>query len=167
MAMDVRTEIEDLRQKLEYHNERYYNQDAPEISDYEYDMMMERLKELEAAHPELDSASSPTKHVGGSAKREAGVKVRHNVPMLSLDDIFDQEQVTNWVNGMRQRLGNPEFVVEQKIDGLSMTLRYENGRLALAETRGDGLNFGEDVTQNALVIPDVVQTLSDAPEYLS
>ena len=120
MAMDVRTEIEDLRQKLEYHNERYYNQDAPEISDYEYDMMMERLKELEAAHPELDSASSPTKHVGGSAKREAGVKVRHNVPMLSLDDIFDQEQVTNWVNGMRQRLGNPEFVVEQKIDGLSM-----------------------------------------------
>ena len=166
MAMDVRTEIEDLRQKLEYHNERYYNQDAPEISDYEYDMMMERLKELEAAHPELDSASSPTKHVGGSAKREAGVKVRHNVPMLSLDDIFDQEQVTNWVNGMRQRLGNPEFVVEQKIDGLSLTLRYENGRLALAETRGDGLNFGEDVTQNALVIPDVVQTLSDAPEYL-
>ncbi len=166
MAMDVRTEVEELRKKLEYHNERYYNQDAPEISDYEYDMMMERLKELEAAHPELDSASSPTKHVGGSAKREAGVKVRHNVPMLSLDDIFDQEQVTNWVNGMRQRLGNPEFVVEQKIDGLSMTLRYENGRLALAETRGDGLNFGEDVTQNALVIPDVVQTLSDAPEYL-
>ncbi|MDD6667143.1 MAG: NAD-dependent DNA ligase LigA [Lachnospiraceae bacterium] len=163
---DIRKEIEDLRKTIEYHNDRYYNQDSPEISDYEYDMMIKHLKELEAAHPEFASADSPTKHVGGTAKREAGVKVRHNVPMLSLDDIFSKEEVTDWVKSMQEKLDHPEFVVEQKIDGLSMTLRYEKGRLALAETRGDGLNFGEDVTSNALVIPDVQKSLKDAPEYL-
>ena len=86
--------------------------------------------------------------------------------MLSLDDIFSKEEVFDFVHGMQERLDHPEFVVEQKIDGLSMTLRYENGKLVLAETRGDGLNYGEDVTQNAFVIPDVKRVLKDAPEYL-
>lgn len=162
----IRSEIEKLRKEIEFHNDRYYNQDAPLISDYEYDTMMERLKALEKEHPEYASPDSPTRHVGGTVKREAGVKVRHNVPMLSLDDIFSKEEVFSWVHEMQERLDHPEFVVEQKIDGLSMTLRYENGNLVLAETRGDGLNYGEDVTANARVIPDVVQTLSDAPEYL-
>ena len=93
--------------------------------------------------------------------------VRHNVPMLSLQDVFSREDVDAFVNDMTERFGDPEFVVEYKIDGLSMSLRYEKGSLVLAETRGDGIEFGEDVTQNALEIPDVVQTLKfDPPEYI-
>ena len=164
--MTVQEEIKQLRETIEYHNNRYYNEDSPEISDYEYDMLMQKLKKLEAEHPELSEETSPTKHVGGNAKREAGVLVRHNVPMLSLQDVFSKEDVDAFVNEMREKLEDPEFVVEYKIDGLSMSLRYENGKLALAETRGDGIEFGEDVTANALVIPDVKQELSDAPEYL-
>ena len=89
--MDVKNEIENLRKEIEYHSDRYYNDDAPEITDYEYDMMMQRLKKLEAEHPEYVTDDSPTGHVGGSAKREAGVLVRHNVPMLSLQDVFSRE----------------------------------------------------------------------------
>ena len=158
--------IEELRKTLEYHSNLYYNQDEPEITDYEYDMMMQELRRLEAAYPEEVNAASPTQHVGGSAKREAGVLVRHNVPMLSLQDVFSKEDVDHFVEEMQEKLVDPEFVVEYKIDGLSMALRYENGKLVLAETRGDGIEFGEDVTANARVIDDVVETLSDAPEYL-
>ena len=163
---EIKNRIDELRASLEYHNKRYYDMDAPEISDFEYDMMIRELKELEEANPEFLTETSPTQHVGGSTKREAGVRVKHNVPMLSLDDIFSKEEVFDFVHGMQERLDHPEFVVEQKIDGLSMTLRYENGKLVLAETRGDGLNYGEDVTQNAFVIPDVKRVLKDAPEYL-
>ena len=100
----IRKEIEDLRKTIEYHNDRYYNQDAPEISDYEYDMMMQHLLDLEASHPEFASPDSPTQHVGGTTKREAGVKVRHNVPMLSLDDIFSFDEVKSWVRSMQEKL---------------------------------------------------------------
>ncbi len=158
--------IEDLRKTLEYHSTKYYDEDAPEISDYEYDMLMQELRALEAKHPESVSATSPTQHVGGTAKRKAGQLVRHNVPMLSLQDVFSKEDVDNFVNEMRSAFEEPEFVVEYKIDGLSMTLRYENGNLVMAETRGDGIEFGEDVTANAKMIPDVLSTISDAPEYL-
>ena len=92
---------------------------------------------------------SPTQHVGGTAKRTAGVLVHHNVPMLSLQDVFSKEEVVDFVEQMKEQLDDPEFVVEYKIDGLSMALRYENGDLSLALTRGDGVNFGEDVTANA------------------
>ena len=92
--------------------------------------------------------------------------VRHNVPMLSLQDVFSKEEIYDFVAQMKEQLNDPEFVVEYKIDGLSMTLRYENGELALAETRGDGINFGEDVTANAKVIGDVKKKLREAPEYL-
>ncbi len=155
-----------LRETIAYHSDRYYNQDAPEITDYEYDLLMRRLRAIEAAFPSVVSADSPTQKVGGTAKREAGVLVRHNVPMLSLRDVFSREEVDAFVNEMRQTFGDPEFVVEYKIDGLSMTLRYENGRLVMAETRGDGIQFGEDVTANALRIPDVRAQLPSAPEYL-
>lgn len=164
--MDLEKELAELREKIEYHSNRYYNDDAPEISDYEYDMLMQRLKAIEKDHPELITKESPTQHVGGNAKREAGVLVRHNVPMLSLMDVFSKEDVENFVRDMQEQFDDPEFVVEYKIDGLSMTLRYENGKLALAETRGDGINFGEDVTSNALMVKDVVKQLKDAPEYL-
>ena len=164
--MDIKEEVKTLREQIEYHSNRYYNMDAPEITDYEYDMLMQRLKQIEKEHPELVDASSPTQKVGGNAKREAGVLVRHNVPMLSLQDVFSKEEVMNFVAEMQEKLEDPEFVVEYKIDGLSMSLRYEQGKLALAETRGDGINFGEDVTANAKVIEDVKTTLKDAPDYL-
>ena len=164
--MDIKEEVKALRRQIEYHSNRYYNMDAPEITDYEYDMLMQRLKQIEKEHPELIDASSPTQKVGGSAKREAGVLVRHNVPMLSLQDVFSKEEVLEFVREMQEKLDHPEFVVEYKIDGLSMSLRYEQGKLVLAETRGDGINFGEDVTANAKVIEDVKTSLKDAPEYL-
>ena len=164
--MTPQERITELKKTLEYHIDRYYNQDSPEISDYEYDMLMQELKTLEKEHPDLVTPDSPTQKVGGSAKRQAGVLVRHNVPMLSLQDVFSKEDVYHFVEEMQAQLNNPEFVVEYKIDGLSMTLRYENGSLVMAETRGDGINFGEDVTANAKVIKDVKTKLKSAPEYL-
>lgn len=158
--------IVELRKQIAYHSDRYYNQDEPEISDYDFDIMMKELKQLEKEHPELVTSDSPTQQVGGVAKRTAGVLVRHNVPMLSLQDVFSKEEIINFVEQMREQLDEPEFVVEYKIDGLSMVLRYENGELVLAETRGDGINFGEDVTANAKVIRDVKKKLKDKPEYL-
>lgn len=164
--MTLEEQIKKLRDKINYHSDRYYNQDNPEISDYEFDMLMQQLKKLEKEHPELVTKDSPTQHVGGMAKRTAGVLVHHNVPMLSLQDVFSKEEVVDFVEQMREQLDEPEFVVEYKIDGLSMALRYENGELALALTRGDGVNFGEDVTTNAKVISDVKKKLKDKPEYL-
>lgn len=164
--MEAREQIEKLKKIIEYHIEKYYNQDNPEISDYEYDMLMQELKQLEKEHPEFVTEDSPTQKVGGSAKREAGVLVEHNVPMLSLQDVFDKTEVYHFVEEMQNQLEEPEFVVEYKIDGLSMSLRYENGVLQLAETRGDGIQFGEDVTVNAKVIQDIKKKLKDKPEYL-
>ena len=164
--MEVKEKIDQLKKTIEYHIDRYYNQDDPEITDYEYDQLMQELKKLEAENPELVTPDSPTQRVGGSAKREAGVLVEHNVPMLSLQDVFDKAEVYRFVEEMQKQLQEPEFVVEYKIDGLSMSLRYENGLLKLAETRGDGIQFGEDVTVNARVIKDIKKKLKDAPEYL-
>lgn len=164
--MELQEKIEKLRKEIEYHIERYYNQDNPEITDYEYDQMMKELKELEKEHPELVTPDSPTQKVGGAAKREAGVLVEHNVPMLSLQDVFEKGEVENFVAEMQKQVEDPEFVVEYKIDGLSLSLRYEEGELKLAETRGDGIQYGEDVTANAKVIKDVKKKLKDKPEYL-
>ena len=95
--MEIQEKIEALRKEIEYHIERYYNQDDPEITDYEYDQKMNELKRLEREHPEYVTPDSPTQKVGGSAKREAGVLVEHNVPMLSLQDVFDRGEVENFV----------------------------------------------------------------------
>lgn len=162
----VKQKIEELRKKLDYHSDRYYNQDAPEISDYEYDTMMRELKELEREHPELVTADSPTQKVGGTAKREAGVLVRHRVPMLSLQDVFSRGEVEAFVQDMQAQFTEPEFVVETKIDGLSLALRYTDGELTTAITRGDGVTQGEDVTQNARVIADVKTRLPHPIPYL-
>lgn len=158
-----KNEYDLLCEKIDYHMDRYYNQDSPEISDYEYDQLMIQLKEAEKDHPEWVTPDSPTQKIGGTVKREAGVKVTHDVPMLSIEDVFSKEEVTAWVEKVRSVHADAVFSVETKIDGLSMTLRYEkdsNGKmkLVMAETRGDGL-VGEDVTANALVIPDI-------PKYL-
>ena len=156
-------EYQALKQKIDYHMDRYYNQDAPEISDYEYDQLMLSLKAAEKEHPEWITPDSPSQKIGGTAKREAGVKVTHDVPMLSIEDVFTKEDVSAWVSKVHDLHPDALFSVETKIDGLSMSLRYEQGEdgllhLVLAETRGDGL-IGEDVTANALVIPDVKQTI--------
>lgn len=152
-------EYKKLVDTIDYHMNKYYNEDEPEISDYEYDQLMLQLKAAEKEHPEWVTPDSPTQKIGGIAKREAGVKVTHDVPMLSIEDVFNKEDVTAWVDKVKAVHPDAKFSVEAKIDGLSMTLRYERDsqnklKLKLAETRGDGL-IGEDVTENALVIPDV------------
>ncbi|OAA84971.1 DNA ligase [Clostridium ljungdahlii] len=156
----------ELKKIIAYHNDRYYNQDNPEVSDYEYDMLMQELKNIEREHPEIITPDSPTQHVGGNAKREAGVLVRHRVPMLSLRDVFSKEDVEQFVDDVKAQFPDVEFVVETKIDGLSMALRYEDGKLVTAITRGDGIVYGEDVTVNAKVINDVVKSLKDKLPYL-
>ena len=119
--MTPEEQIKNLREQIAYHSDRYYNQDNPEISDYEFDQLMLELKRLEREHPELVTPDSPTQKVGGTAKRTAGVLVRHNVPMLSLQDVFSKEEIYDFVAQMKEQLDDPEFVVEYKIDGLSMT----------------------------------------------
>ena len=162
---EVKKELAQLRRTIRHHNVRYYNDDNPEISDYEYDQLMLRLKALEREYPELITENSPTQKVGGTAKRTAGTLVRHDVPMLSLQDVFSREEIEAFVRDIGARMENPVFVVEEKIDGLSLALRYENGMLSRAITRGDGVVQGEDVTENAKVIKDVVQKLKEPLPY--
>lgn len=160
-----RNEYLELVKKLNHFAELYYSKDEPEISDYEYDSMNNRLKEIEKAHPDWVVPESPSKRVGWKA--EKGILVKHNVPMLSLQDVFEKEDVYEFVNSMREEFGDEaEFLVETKIDGLSMALRYEEGELKLAVTRGDGITEGEDVTMNAKQIPDVVRQLKEPVPYI-
>ncbi|MCB2292911.1 NAD-dependent DNA ligase LigA [Clostridium algoriphilum] len=164
--MSVEDRINELKTIIKYHSDRYYNQDNPETSDYEYDQLMLTLKAIEKEHPELVTLDSPTLIVGGGVKRKAGVLVKHNVPMLSLQDVFTKEDIYSYVNRMIEQLNDPTFIVELKIDGLSMALRYVDGKLTVAVTRGDGIIQGEDVTENAKVIKDVVRKLKDPIPYL-
>ncbi len=164
---DYKKRIEELRRLLRYHSKLYYEKDEPEISDYEYDMMFRELTELEAAHPELDSAASPTHRVGGSAD-DRFAKVRHPVKMGSLTDVFSFDELRAFVDKAKQQLadmGETEvlFSVEPKIDGLSVELTYENGSFVLGATRGDGV-VGEDVTANLYEIKSIPHKL---PEPLS
>lgn len=157
------SEYTDLKSTIDFHMDAYYNLDEPVISDYEYDQLMQKLKQAEKEHPEWVTPDSPSQKIGGVVKRTAGVKVTHDVPMLSIEDVFSKEDVISWIDKVHTLYPDCEFSVEAKIDGLSMSLRYEkkeDGKLhlTLAETRGDGL-VGEDVTANALVIPDVRQVL--------
>ena len=162
---EVKKELNRLRKEIRHHNNCYYNNDEPEISDYEYDQLMLQLKKLEADYPELVTKNSPTQMVGGNARREAGVLVAHDVPMLSLQDVFSRQEVEEFVTSAIEQLDNPEFVVEEKIDGLSLALRYRDGILAQAVTRGDGIIQGEDVTDNAKVIKDVKEKLKEPLPY--
>ena len=160
-----RNEYLELVKKLNHFAELYYSKDEPEILDYEYDSMNNRLKEIEKEHPEWVVPESPSVRVGWKA--EKGVLVKHNVPMLSLQDVFSKEEVYEFVNSMIEEFGDEaEFLVETKIDGLSMALRYEDGELKLAVTRGDGITEGEDVTMNAKQIPDVVKQMKEPVPYI-
>ena len=163
--MDIATakqEIARLREEIRHHARLYYENDAPEISDYEYDMLFRRLQELEAQFPALDSPASPTHRVGGRASDKLA-KVTHPVKMDSLADVFSFEELAAFLLRTRQQLPEGEtaiFSVEPKIDGLSVSLTYENGELVLGATRGDGVT-GEDVTANIRTIPSIPHTLPE------
>jgi len=161
-------ELESLRAEIREHDRRYYLLDAPTVSDTEYDELMARLKELEAAHPELDDPGSPTKRVSGGVG--SGFKpVRHAVPMLSLDNAYEEADIRAWDERVRKNLPpgeTPSYLVEPKIDGLSCALTYEDGVFARAATRGDG-ETGEDVTANARTLRAIPLRLpAGAPKRL-
>ena len=158
---NVQKEIELLREQIQFHNERYYNEDDPVISDYEYDQLSLRLRALEKEYPQYFDQDSPTQKVGGNVKRELR-KVAHDVPVSSLQDVFSKEEVESHVEKMKQALINPVFVVEQKIDGLSVVLRYHNGILTEAITRGDGIT-GESVLEN---VREIKTLPAEIPEKL-
>lgn len=163
--MDVQQEIERLRAELREHNRRYYDEDAPVISDFEYDALMRSLEELERAHPELDSPDSPSHRVGGTVK-STFAPVHHEVPLESLTDVFSFEELREFTDKMTELL--PEgstYSVEPKIDGLSMSLEYENGVFVRGATRGDGVT-GEDVTENLRTIKSLPKMLKNAPPRL-
>lgn len=158
---EIEREMRLLEEQLEYHSKRYYEEDAPEISDREYDMMFARLKSLEEQYPELASPTSPTGRVGG-AVAERFEKVKHPVPMGSLTDVFSMAELEAYLD---KTAPDADYTVECKIDGLSVLLTYEKGALVLGATRGDG-SFGEDVTFNVRTIKDVPLKLSRPIERL-
>ena len=163
--MNVQEEILRLRRELEYHNKLYYVLDAPVISDYEYDMMMQRLKALEAEHPELITPDSPTQRVGGQALSQFE-PVRHQVPLESLTDVFSYDELFAFGERMDSLIAEPhDYVVEPKIDGLSMSLEYENGVFVRGATRGDGVT-GENVTENLRTVRSLPLRIENAPERL-
>ncbi|WP_087065917.1 NAD-dependent DNA ligase LigA [Intestinibacillus massiliensis] len=162
--MDVLQEITALRTQLRHHNEKYYNEDAPEIEDYEYDMMQRRLRGLEEAHPEYADPDSPTQRVGGRAS-EKFAPVHHAYPLESLQDVFSFEELQEFFERVENAAGKAEYVVEYKIDGLSVALEYEDGVFVRGATRGDGVD-GEDVTHNLRTIRDIPQKLEGAPPRL-
>src|SRR5712671_2988876 len=148
-APDIEPQIEELRHKIRHHEHLYYVLDAPELSDADFDQLMQELKKLEAEHPELITPDSPTQRVGGKPL-EGFVKVAHSSPMLSLDNAYNEEELRDWERRVRELTGRTdlEYMCELKLDGMSLALVYSDGRLdgrlERGITRGDG-NVGEDV----------------------
>ena len=164
--MDPATRIEELRQQIRHHEERYYIDSAPEISDAEFDALLRELQNLERDHPDLVTVDSPTQRVGGRPA-ETFASVRHAEPMLSLDNAYNEDELKAFDERLRRGLENFEgpvpYVAELKIDGLSIALQYRDGRLVRAATRGDGTT-GEDVTANVRTIKDIPHTLVGGPK---
>ena len=158
--MDEKQRIEQLRQELHEHNHRYYVENQPTISDQEFDELMHELQRLEALHPEMYDANSPTQRVGSDLNSEFR-QVAHRYPMLSLANTYNQQEVADWYDSVRRGLEGEDFEVccEMKYDGLSISLTYENGRLVRGVTRGDGVN-GDDVTANVRTIRSIPLVLS-------
>ena len=155
----IKKELKELRKKIEYHNKLYYEQDKPEISDYEYDKLTQRLRKIEKEHPELITKDSPSQKVGGKVNSMFSA-VTHDVQMQSLQDVFSLSDVEEFVTKVQEEYKDKtDFCVETKIDGLSISLEYENGVLVRGSTRGDGF-VGEDVTQNVKMIKDIPQKLN-------
>ncbi len=164
--MSAENEILKLRKEIEEHNRNYYVLDNPTISDYEYDMLLRKLIELEEENPQFADENSPTKRVGGVALKEFE-QVSHRVPMQSLGDVFSFDELMDFDKRVSQGLNGEkyEYVVEMKIDGLSVSLEYENGRFVKGSTRGDGL-IGEDITENLKTIKSIPLVLSENVERL-
>ena len=160
----ARKRAEELRAVIEKNNRLYYDQDAPELEDFEYDALTRELKAIEAAYPQLVTPSSPTQHVGGVASSKFS-KVTHAVKMESLQDAFSFEELREFDARVRDAGVQPRYVVEAKIDGLSVSLEYRDGVLVRGSTRGDGV-VGEDVTENLATIADIPKKLQEAPEFL-
>ena len=162
--MDTLKEITALRRKLQHHNKKYYDEDSPEISDYEYDMLQRQLRALEDAHPEFADVNSPTQKVGGLANEKFS-KVAHAYPLESLQDVFSFDELEEFYERVENAVGRAEYVVELKIDGLSVALEYIDGVFIRGATRGDG-QIGEDVTENLMTIADIPKRLKNAPPHL-
>ena len=162
--MDFETQAAQLRVVLNEHNYHYYVLDAPTITDFEYDHMLRELEELEAAHPELVTPDSPTQRVGGKAL-ESFQEVVHRVPLQSLQDVFSPDELLDFDRRVRESGAEPEYLLEPKVDGLSVALEYENGVLIRGATRGDG-QVGEDVTENIRTIRSIPVKLENAPASL-
>ena len=156
--------VEELTKTLEYHNNLYYNQDSPEISDFEYDKMLRELENLEEEFPSLKKADSPTNKVGGSAGEKFS-QVVHAVPMESLHDSFSDDELRDFDRKVREVSPDVKYVVEPKFDGLSVSCEYQNGVFVRGSTRGDGVT-GEDVTENLMTIKSLPKRIPNAPEYL-
>jgi len=171
MTVAPEARAEELREQLHHHGHRYYVLDDPEIGDDEYDALLDELRALEAEHPELVTSDSPTQRVGGEPV-SALTKIEHEIPMLSLANARSEEELRAWVARMRTHLAREgiedpdfEFVAEPKIDGLAISLRYEDGLLAHGATRGNG-EIGEDVTHNLRTIPTIPLKVAGAPPVL-
>lgn len=162
--MDDRQLMEQLKRELNEHNYNYYVMDAPTITDFEYDRMLRQLEELEVAHPELVTPDSPTQRVGGKAL-DSFQKVIHRVPLQSLQDVFSPEELMDFDRKVRESAVQVEYLLEPKIDGLSVALEYENGVFVRGATRGDG-QVGEDVTENLRTIKSIPMKLENAPATL-
>lgn len=162
--ISAQSRIEELRKLLEYHNNLYYNQDEPEISDFEYDKLMRELENLEDEFPTLKSPLSPSNRVGGNAGEKFS-PVEHIVPMESLHDSFSHSELRDFDARVREIAPNVKYVVEPKFDGLSVSCEYENGVFVRGSTRGDG-SVGEDVTENLMTIKSLPKRIENAPEYL-
>ena len=160
----AKSRAEELTALLNYHNDRYYNQDDPEISDYEYDMLLRELENIEAEYPQLLSALSPTQRVGGS-KGEKFSPVEHKVVMESLHDSFSSDEVCDFDRKVKSVVANAQYIVEPKIDGLSVSCEYRNGVFVRGSTRGDG-SVGEDVTENLMTIKSLPKRIDNAPDFL-
>lgn len=160
----AKKEIDSLREQIRYHGQKYYTEDAPEISDYEYDMLYRRLETLEAEFPDLVTEDSPTRRIGG-AVYNTFAPVVHTVPLESLHDSFSEEELRDFDRRVRETVDDPKYVVEPKFDGLSVALEYRDGVFVRGSTRGDGVT-GEDVTENIRTIRTVPKRLNEAIPFL-
>ena len=160
MSEDIRRKMRELEKQVEHHMHLYYDLDAPELEDYEYDRLIHSLMDLEEQYPQYASPNSPTKRVGGKAQNTFR-EVTHKVQMGSLQDVFSTDELRAFDARVREEVPNPTYVVEQKIDGLSVSLEYHDGELAVGSTRGDGFT-GEDVTENLRTIRSIPLQLPEA-----
>lgn len=163
--MDIEKRMNDLIKEINYHNEKYYNQDQPEISDYDYDTLMRELISIEEEHPELKKVDSPSNRVGG-APLDKFNQIVHKTPMLSLANVFSEEEIRSFDKRVRDLAGKDlEYVVEFKIDGLSVGLTYQDGELKNGSTRGDGV-VGEDITKNLMTVKTIPLKINEKRELI-